>query len=179
MLRDLEVQNAVLVSPSLSGSYALPFLMRTHHQLRGFVPIAPTSTRNYTQEQFWAVKVLRQWSAKILAPCPCPWLVPHGGGLRGLAPEVAWKGWSVGARLPKGIAIGLDPHQAPRINNFWPCPADPNSYPVWGTGPHLGARITPAAPPPAQPLCGEATQRGPCLLPPQSASFPPRSSCIP
>lgn len=56
VLRDLEVQNAVLVSPSLSGSYALPFLMRTHHQLRGFVPIAPTSTRNYTQEQFWAVK---------------------------------------------------------------------------------------------------------------------------
>ncbi|ERE76106.1 abhydrolase domain-containing protein 14A-like protein [Cricetulus griseus] len=56
VLRDLEVQNAVLVSPSLSGSYALPFLMRSHHQLRGFVPIAPTSTRNYTKEQFWAVK---------------------------------------------------------------------------------------------------------------------------
>ncbi|XP_050996737.1 LOW QUALITY PROTEIN: protein ABHD14A [Acomys russatus] len=56
VLRDLHVQNAVLVSPSLSGSYALPFLMRSHHQLRGFVPIAPTSTRNYTQEQFWAVK---------------------------------------------------------------------------------------------------------------------------
>uniref|UniRef100_U3D066 Protein ABHD14A n=1 Tax=Callithrix jacchus TaxID=9483 RepID=U3D066_CALJA len=55
-LRDLEVQNAVLVSPSLSGRYALPFLMRGHHQLHGFVPIAPTSTQNYTQEQFWAVK---------------------------------------------------------------------------------------------------------------------------
>lgn len=55
-LRDLEVQNAVLVSPSLSGHYALPFLMRGHHQLHGFVPIAPTSTQNYTQEQFWAVK---------------------------------------------------------------------------------------------------------------------------
>ncbi|XP_069331892.1 protein ABHD14A isoform X2 [Eulemur rufifrons] len=56
VLRDLEVRNAVLVSPSLSGRYALPFLMRGHHQLRGFVPIAPTSTQNYTQEQFWAVK---------------------------------------------------------------------------------------------------------------------------
>ncbi|XP_077849123.1 protein ABHD14A isoform X1 [Macaca mulatta] len=55
-LQDLEVQNAVLVSPSLSGHYALPFLMRGHHQLHGFVPIAPTSTQNYTQEQFWAVK---------------------------------------------------------------------------------------------------------------------------
>ncbi|KAF6312399.1 abhydrolase domain containing 14A [Rhinolophus ferrumequinum] len=56
VLRDLEVQNAVLVSPSLSGHYALPFLMRGHHQLHGFVPIAPASTQNYTQEQFWAVK---------------------------------------------------------------------------------------------------------------------------
>lgn len=56
VLRDLQLQNTVLVSPSLSGSYALPFLMQSHHQLYGFVPIAPTSTRNYAQEQFQAVK---------------------------------------------------------------------------------------------------------------------------
>nr|XP_044992710.1 protein ABHD14A isoform X1 [Jaculus jaculus] len=56
VLQDLEVQKAVLVSPSLSGRYALPFLMRAHHQLRGFVPIAPTSTQDYTPEQFWTVK---------------------------------------------------------------------------------------------------------------------------
>ncbi|XP_007527374.1 protein ABHD14A isoform X3 [Erinaceus europaeus] len=55
-LGDLKVQNAVLVSPSLSGYYALPFLIRGHHQLHGFVPIAPVSTQNYTQEQFLAVK---------------------------------------------------------------------------------------------------------------------------
>ncbi|XP_059520593.1 protein ABHD14A isoform X1 [Myotis daubentonii] len=55
-LRDLEVRNAVLVSPSLSGRYALPFLMRDHPQLHGFVPIAPASTQNYTREQFEAVK---------------------------------------------------------------------------------------------------------------------------
>lgn len=57
-LRDLEVRHAVLVSPSLSGRYALPLLMRDHPRLHGFVPIAPTSTQNYTREQFWAVKVL-------------------------------------------------------------------------------------------------------------------------
>ncbi|XP_037385970.1 protein ABHD14A isoform X1 [Talpa occidentalis] len=56
VLRDLEVQNAVLVSPSLSGHYALPFLIRGHHQLHGFVPIAPVYTQNYSQEQFWAIK---------------------------------------------------------------------------------------------------------------------------
>lgn len=67
-LQDLEVQNAVLVSPSLSGHYALPFLMRGHHQLHGFVPIAPTSTQNYTQEQFWAVKVLGEGSQRSWRP---------------------------------------------------------------------------------------------------------------
>lgn len=56
VLQDLEVKNVILVSPSLSGRYALPFLIRGHHQLRGFVPIAPTSTKNYTQKQYWAVK---------------------------------------------------------------------------------------------------------------------------
>ncbi|KAM6169674.1 protein ABHD14A [Rhynchocyon petersi] len=56
VLQDLKVQNAVLVSPSLSGRYALPFLMRDHQKLHGFVPIAPTSTQNFTQEQYWAVK---------------------------------------------------------------------------------------------------------------------------
>lgn len=69
VLRDLEVRNAVLVSPSLSGLYALPFLMQHHHQLHGFVPIAPAATQNYTQEQFWAVKVLGGGSPKVLAPC--------------------------------------------------------------------------------------------------------------
>nr|KAF6334755.1 abhydrolase domain containing 14A [Pipistrellus kuhlii] len=55
-LRQLEVRGAVLVSPSLSGRYALPFLVREHPQLRGFVPIAPASTLNYTREQLQAVK---------------------------------------------------------------------------------------------------------------------------
>lgn len=72
VLQDLEVQNVVLVSPSLSGCYALPFLMQGHHQLHGFVPIAPASTQNYTQEQFQAVKVLGGGSPKVLASCP--WL---------------------------------------------------------------------------------------------------------
>lgn len=80
VLRDLEVHNAVLVSPSLSGHYALPFLMRGHQQLHGFVPIAPASTQNYTQEQFWAVKVLGGGSPQVLASCHGS---SHGGkGLR-------------------------------------------------------------------------------------------------
>ena len=93
VLQDLNVQNAVLVSPSLSGRYALPFLMRGHHQLRGFVPIAPASTQNYTHEQFQAVKVLGGGSLKVLASCP--WLGSWGeetqvvlGGH--MAPSLIW-----------------------------------------------------------------------------------------
>ncbi|XP_043858527.1 protein ABHD14A isoform X3 [Dromiciops gliroides] len=56
VLQDLEVKNLVLVSPSLSGLYSLPFLMRLHSQLCGFVPIAPTFTKNYTNKQFSAIK---------------------------------------------------------------------------------------------------------------------------
>lgn len=68
------MQNAVLVSPSLSGRYALPFLMLSHHQLHGFVPIAPP-TQNYTQEQFQAVKVLGGGSLVLAS---CPWLGSWG-----------------------------------------------------------------------------------------------------
>ncbi|XP_055985866.1 protein ABHD14A isoform X3 [Sorex fumeus] len=56
MLEDLQVRKGVLVSPSLSGQYALPFLMQSHYMLRGFVPIAPVYNQNYTRQQFWAVK---------------------------------------------------------------------------------------------------------------------------
>ncbi|XP_061052896.1 aminoacylase-1 isoform X2 [Eubalaena glacialis] len=67
VLQDLEVQNVVLVSPSLSGCYALPFLMQGHHQLHGFVPIAPASTQNYTQEQFQAVKLTTAGQRRAMA----------------------------------------------------------------------------------------------------------------
>lgn len=66
----------MLVSPSQSGRYALPFLMREHPRLRGFVAIAPSSTENYTWEQFWAVEVLggdpphNPTLPPVLAPCP-------------------------------------------------------------------------------------------------------------
>lgn len=84
------MQNAVLVSPSLSGSYALPFLMRRHHQLRGFVPIAPTSTRNYTRDQFRAVKVLSELQ-RCWHPLPVPVAcITWGGVLEGRPLQVVW-----------------------------------------------------------------------------------------
>uniref|UniRef100_F7CVR5 Protein ABHD14A n=2 Tax=Monodelphis domestica TaxID=13616 RepID=F7CVR5_MONDO len=73
VLLDLEVKNPVLISPSVSGQYSLPFLMRMHQQLRGFVSIAPTFTENYTFKQFSAIKT--------------PTLIIYGALDQGLARE--------------------------------------------------------------------------------------------
>lgn len=116
-LRGLEVRNAVLVSPSLSGRYALPFLMRDHPQLRGFVPIAPAATQNYTREQFWAVKVLGGGGH------PSPGSPPGGKGLRShledsppyRPPAPIWmEKMSVWGGFPKEMAGGPGPGR-PRI----------------------------------------------------------------
>ncbi|XP_003973345.1 protein ABHD14A [Takifugu rubripes] len=51
-MESLGVRTAVLVSPSMSGHYSIPFLMKNNAQLRGFIPIAPVGTRNYTPQQY-------------------------------------------------------------------------------------------------------------------------------
>lgn len=56
-MESLGVRTAVLVSPSMSGHYSIPFLMKSKAQLRGFVPIAPVGTRNYTPQQYQNIQV--------------------------------------------------------------------------------------------------------------------------
>lgn len=51
-LEALGVRAPVLLSPSMSGHYALPFLQRHSSQLHGFVPIAPVGTRGITPQQY-------------------------------------------------------------------------------------------------------------------------------
>ncbi|XP_028820727.1 protein ABHD14A [Denticeps clupeoides] len=52
----LGVRAPVLLSPSMSGHYALPFLMNHSTQLHGFIPIAPVGTRGYTPLQYQAIQ---------------------------------------------------------------------------------------------------------------------------
>lgn len=159
VLRDLEVHNAILVSPSLSGRYALPFLIQGHHQLRGFVPIAPASTQNYTQEQFWAVKVLEGGFPKVQLPIP---VSSHGAGkdscLTWRRHGLIWieRDGVFGKDFLRRWLEGQSPSSSPDHSPL-PCPADPNSHLVWGAGPYPGSGVTAAAPAPAQPLCGEAS----------------------
>ncbi|XP_054640411.1 protein ABHD14A [Dunckerocampus dactyliophorus] len=55
-MESLGVRSAVLVSPSMSGHYSIPFLMKNGAQLHGFVPIAPVGTRSYTPQQYQNVQ---------------------------------------------------------------------------------------------------------------------------
>lgn len=51
-MESLGVRSAVLLSPSMSGHYSIPFLMKKSAQLQAFIPIAPVGTRSYTPQQY-------------------------------------------------------------------------------------------------------------------------------
>ncbi|NXP00404.1 ABHEA protein, partial [Certhia brachydactyla] len=73
VLQELGMQRPVLVSPSMSGRFALPFLLTHGDRLAGFVPIAPVGTKGYTAEQYQRVQT--------------PTLIVYGEDDTGLAPQ--------------------------------------------------------------------------------------------
>ncbi|NXV81907.1 ABHEA protein, partial [Atlantisia rogersi] len=56
VLQQLAMWKPVLVSPSMSGRFALPFLLARGDRLAGFVPVAPVGTKDYTAEQYQRVQ---------------------------------------------------------------------------------------------------------------------------
>ncbi|NWY63429.1 ABHEA protein, partial [Chionis minor] len=56
VLQELGMRRPVLVSPSMSGRFALPFLLARGDQLAGFVPVAPVGTKDYAAEQYRRVQ---------------------------------------------------------------------------------------------------------------------------
>ncbi|NXX19792.1 ABHEA protein, partial [Podargus strigoides] len=56
VLQELGMRRPVLVSPSMSGRFALPFLLARGDWLAGFVPVAPVGTKDYTAEQYQRVQ---------------------------------------------------------------------------------------------------------------------------
>jgi len=57
LILKLDIAPCVIVSPSYSGSFAIPLLKTRPELLKGFIPIAPTSTGLMTKEEYQAVKV--------------------------------------------------------------------------------------------------------------------------
>ncbi|XP_061146259.1 protein ABHD14B [Syngnathus typhle] len=53
----LQLSPVVLISPSLSGMYSLPFLLQHQHLLRAYIPVAPICTEKIGAEQYGGVKV--------------------------------------------------------------------------------------------------------------------------
>lgn len=53
----LNMAPVVVISPSLSGMYSLPFLMQHPSLIRAYVPVAPICTEKFTAEQYQSVKV--------------------------------------------------------------------------------------------------------------------------
>ncbi|NXK94501.1 ABHEB protein, partial [Formicarius rufipectus] len=47
---------AVVVSPSLSGMYSLPFLLEHSQLVKAYVPVAPICTDKFTAEQYARIK---------------------------------------------------------------------------------------------------------------------------
>lgn len=53
----LSLSPVVVISPSLSGMYSLPFLHQHQAMIRAYIPVAPICTDKFTAEQYQSVKV--------------------------------------------------------------------------------------------------------------------------
>ena len=155
-----------------------PHLPLTAQSASLHLPPPRTTPRNNSRLwRYWEEGLWKSW-------LPVPGL-GHGGKRHRLYledtwphPWSGWKRWGVSGRYPKEVAWGSVPLR-PQDHGPLPYPADPDSHPVWGAGPHPGSGVTAAAPPSAQPFHGEVAQCRPRLLPPQATRLPPRTSCFP
>lgn len=60
LIRTLRLTNFVLVSPSMSGRFSIPFVIQSNSKqslIRGFVPISPVATKNYNTADYKNVNV--------------------------------------------------------------------------------------------------------------------------
>ncbi|KAM7422775.1 hypothetical protein PAMA_010697 [Pampus argenteus] len=53
----LSLSPVMVISPSLSGMYSLPFLLQHQALIRAYIPVAPICTDKFTAEQYQSVKV--------------------------------------------------------------------------------------------------------------------------
>ncbi|KAL5012867.1 hypothetical protein ScPMuIL_011418 [Solemya velum] len=61
LIKILGLKSPVIISPSMSGQYSLPFLFKDPNAVtsycRGYVPVAPTGTTAYTEAEYKKLKV--------------------------------------------------------------------------------------------------------------------------
>lgn len=47
----------IIISPSMSGGFAIPFLFSNPEEFKGYLPVAPVSTGSHTHDEYAKVKV--------------------------------------------------------------------------------------------------------------------------
>lgn len=52
LIEELGLDRPVLVSPSMSGAYAMPFFMQWPELIRAFIAIAPVNSGDYSPEDY-------------------------------------------------------------------------------------------------------------------------------
>lgn len=120
ILEELGLRRPVLVSPSMSGRFALPFLLLHGDRLAGFVPIAPVGTRDYAVGQYQRVQVrwLRSWRMKDA----------EDGG-RGAVPSARGALGSALPQLPRGlrrwVGVGVSLPDVPNLSSSSDAHPDP------------------------------------------------------
>jgi abhydrolase domain-containing protein 14 len=60
-VRDVHLSNFVIVSPSMSGRFAVPYVIESSSSeasLRGFVPIAPAGTDKFEKVKYERLNVI-------------------------------------------------------------------------------------------------------------------------
>ncbi|XP_077986780.1 putative protein-lysine deacylase ABHD14B isoform X2 [Glandiceps talaboti] len=57
LVKELKLEHSVIVSPSLSGQFAIPLLVSHPEVFRGFVPVAPVGTEKYKAADYQKIQV--------------------------------------------------------------------------------------------------------------------------
>lgn len=60
LIHVLRLSNFVIISPSMSGRFSLPYIIKSNtkqQSLRGFIPIAPVGTKNFDANDYKQIRV--------------------------------------------------------------------------------------------------------------------------
>ncbi|XP_053381466.1 protein ABHD14A-like isoform X2 [Mercenaria mercenaria] len=57
VIHTLKLDKPVIVSPSMSGGFFLPYMFKDPENIRGFVPVAPVGTNKYKPEEYKKLKI--------------------------------------------------------------------------------------------------------------------------
>ena len=52
----LSTKKLILVSPSMSGRFSIPFILKSPKKVAGYIPVAPITVFDYSKEKFASVK---------------------------------------------------------------------------------------------------------------------------